>query len=110
MLPYDGKRHQNHSFTMFDAEMMTIMICFHCGSFRNLKHFYPYYVVEYLQNNSPSLLSYSRFVELERKVMIPFVLFLKSVCFGKCADISFINSIKITVCKNRRDVSGETVF
>jgi hypothetical protein len=43
ILPDDGKRHRNRSFAMSDAEIITIMICFHYGSFRNLKHFYLFY-------------------------------------------------------------------
>jgi hypothetical protein len=38
--PDDGKRHRNHSFAMSDAEIITIMICFHYGSFCNLNHFW----------------------------------------------------------------------
>jgi hypothetical protein len=82
ILPDDGKRHRNRSFTMSDAEIITVMICFHCGSFRNLKHFYLFYVAEHLQSEFPNLLSYNRFVEIKRKVMFPFALFLKLICFG----------------------------
>ncbi|MDR3142916.1 MAG: hypothetical protein LBU37_14485 [Tannerellaceae bacterium] len=79
MPPYDGKRYRNRSFVMSDAEIITIMICFHCGSFRNLKHFYLFYIGKHLRSESPNLLFYNRFVELERKVMIPFALFLKLI-------------------------------
>jgi hypothetical protein len=100
--PDDGKRHRNRSFAMSDAEIITLMICFHYGSFRNLKHFYLFYVGEHLRSEFPNLLSYNRFVELERKVMLPFALFLKLICFGKCTGITFIDSTKIAVCKNKR--------
>jgi hypothetical protein len=78
------------------------MICFHYGCFRNLKHFYLFYVGKHLRNEFPDLLSYNRFVELERKVMIPFALFLKLICFGECTGITFIDSTKMAVCKNKR--------
>ena len=97
-----GKGHRNRSFAMSDAEVITVMICFHCGSFRNLKHFYLFYVAKYLQSEFPNLLSYNRFVKIERKVMIPFALFLKLICFGQCTGITFIDSTKIAVCKNKR--------
>jgi hypothetical protein len=87
---------------MSDAEIITIMICFHYGCFRNLKHFYLFYVAEHLQSEFSNLLSYNRFVELERKVIIPFALFLKLICFGQCTGITFIDSTKIAVCKNKR--------
>jgi hypothetical protein len=34
--------------------------------------------------------------------MIPFALFLKLICFGQCTGITFIDSTKIAVCKNKR--------
>jgi hypothetical protein len=34
--------------------------------------------------------------------MIPFALFLKLICFGQCTGITFIDSTKVAVCKNRR--------
>jgi hypothetical protein len=40
IFPNDGKRHRNRSFAMSNAEIITLMICFHYGSFRNLKYFY----------------------------------------------------------------------
>jgi hypothetical protein len=98
----DGKHHRNRKFAMSDAEIITVMICFHYGSFRNLKHFYLYYVAKHLQNEFPDLLSYNRFVELERKVMLHFALFLKLICFGECTGITFIDSTKMAVCKNKR--------
>ncbi|MDR1517798.1 MAG: IS982 family transposase [Dysgonamonadaceae bacterium] len=87
---------------MSDAEIITVMICFHCDSFRNLKHFYLFYVAKHLQSEFPNLLFYNRFVDLERKVMIPFALFLKLICFGGCTGIAFIDSSKMAVCKNKR--------
>jgi hypothetical protein len=39
---HDGKKHRNRSYTMSDAEIITIMICFHYGQYRNFKHFYMY--------------------------------------------------------------------
>jgi hypothetical protein len=74
--------------------LLTYMICFHYGSFRNLKHFYLFYVAKHLQSEFPNLLSYNRFVELERKVMLPFALFLKLICFRQCTGITFIDSTK----------------
>jgi hypothetical protein len=100
--PDDAKRHRNRSFAMSGAEIITVMICFHCGCFRNLKHFYLFYAGKHLRNEFPDQLSYTRSVEIERKVMIPFALFLKLICFGECTGITFIDSTKIAVCKNRR--------
>ena len=36
------KTGKSRPFAMAGSEVFTIMTCFHFGSFRNLKHFYPY--------------------------------------------------------------------
>lgn len=98
----DGKKHRKRKFQMSDSEIITIMICFHFGCFKNLKHFYLFYVAKHLSGDFPNLVSYNRFVELERKVIIPFALFLKLTCFGQCTGITFIDSTKLAVCHNKR--------
>jgi hypothetical protein len=100
--PDNGKGHRNRSSAMSDAGIITVMICFHYGCFRNLKHFYLFYVAEHLKNEFHNPLSYNRFVELQRKVLIPLALFLKLICFGECTGITFIDSTKMAVCKNKR--------
>ena len=86
----DGKKHRNRKHEMSDSEIITILICFHYGCFKNFKYFYLYYVKEHLKEEFPNLLSYNRFIELERKVMLPLVMFLQLVCFGHCTGITFI--------------------
>jgi hypothetical protein len=98
----DGKQHRNRSYTMSDSEIITIMICFHYGQFRNFKHFYLYYVAVHLKGEFPNIVSYNRFVELERKVAMALVLFIKMCCTGSCTGIAFIDSTKIAVCNNKR--------
>jgi len=68
---------------MSDSEIMTILLCFHFGSFQNFKHYYLFYVKEHLQKEFPKQLSYNRFIEIEHKVAIHMVLFLKLICFGE---------------------------
>ena len=48
------------------------------------------------------VVSYNRFVELEKEVAIPPALFIKKVLLGKCTGISFIDSTPLRVCRNRR--------
>ena len=36
----------------------------------------------------PEVVSYNRFVELEREIAIPLILFIKKVLLGKCTGIS----------------------
>lgn len=87
---------------MSDSEVITIMILFHYGSFKNLKHFYLYYVQKHLSSAFPKTVSYNRFIELSQKVCLPMTLFLKMCCLGECTGISFVDSTPIRVCKNKR--------
>jgi len=81
---------------------MTILLCFHFGCFRNFKHYYIFYVGEHLKNEFPKQLSYSQFIQMEHRVMIPLLMFLKLICFGKCTGITFADSTRISVCKAKR--------
>ena len=40
----------------------------------------------------PLVVSYNRFVELEKEVAVPLALFIKKVLLGKCTGISFVDS------------------
>jgi Transposase DDE domain. len=97
-----GKRHRNRSCRMSDSEMLTILIGFHFGSFRNFKHYYLFYIGEHLHKEFPNQLSYNRFIQLEHRLFTPFVLFLKLICFGECTGITFVDSTKIAICNNKR--------
>ncbi len=97
-----GKKRRKKPCKMSDSEVITILIAFHLGSFRNLKHFYLFYVKKHLQKEFPKTLSYNRFVELQQKAMLPMVIFLKIVKLGECTGVSFVDSTPIRVCKNKR--------
>lgn len=87
---------------MSSSEVITIMVLFHYGAFKNMKHFYQYFVKEHLAGEFPQTVSYNRFVELMQSAVLPMTLFLKTCCLGKCTGISFIDSTPIRVCKNKR--------
>ena len=66
---------------------------YHCLSrFAICKHLYHLF---------PRLVSYNRFVELEKEVAAPFALFIKKVLLGKYTGISFADSTPLRVCKNQ---------
>ena len=94
---------------MSDSEVITIMVLFHFGAFRNLKHFYQHYVQAHLVAEFPKTVSYNRFVELSHKVCMPMTMFLKTCCLGDCTGISFVDSTPIRACKNKR-ISRNKVF
>jgi hypothetical protein len=97
-----GKQIRNKPSRLSDSEVMSILIFFHLKGYRNLKHFYVGYVQKHMQQDFPKTVSYNRFVELSQKVVIPMILFLKTMMSNKCTGISFIDSTTIKVCNNRR--------
>lgn len=98
-----AKKSRNRSFKLHDSEVITILILFHAGQFRNLKHFYTQYVQTHLQTEFPKTVSYNRFVELQSKVAMPLAVFLKTCCLGKCTGISIIDSTPLRACHIRRE-------
>lgn len=84
------------------SEVITIMIMFHAGGFRNMKHFYLHYIQEHREDLFAQTVSYNRFVELMQAATLPMSVFLKTCCMGSGTGISFIDSTPIRVCKNKR--------
>jgi len=103
------KHRRKRSKALDTSEVITIMICFHLGSFRNMKHFYINYVQKHLKSEFPKTVSYNRFVELMQKAVLPMTLFLKLKRMGSCTGIGFIDSTVIRVCKNQR-IHSHKVF
>ncbi len=97
-----NKRKYHRESTMSKSEVMMIMILFHDSGYRCLKHFYMEKVCKHMQHLFPKVVSYNRFVELEKQVAIPLALFIKKVLLGKCTGISFVDSTPLRVCKNQR--------
>lgn len=58
-----------------------------------------------MQKEFPVTVSYSRFAELQRKVSIPLTIFVKTMCLGKRTGISFIDS---TRCHIKREKQHNT--
>lgn len=103
----NSKKRRNRSFKLSDSEVITIMILFHAGQFRNIKHFYINYVMTHLQKEFPQTVSYNRFVELQQKAVMPMAIFLKTFCLGTCTGVSFIDSTPLKVCHIRREHSNK---
>lgn len=101
-LQSDKKRRYHRNSTMAKSEIMLIIILFHDSGYRCLKHFYLEKVCKHLRHLFPEVVSYNRFVELEKEVASPLALFIKKVLLGKCTGISFIDSTPLRVCKNQR--------
>ena len=76
-----GKR--NRKTSLCQSELISLMILFHSGQFSNLKAFYVHYAKPHLQDLFPGLTSYNRFVELQPRCAVAFMLFVKMRCLGK---------------------------
>jgi len=84
------------------SEIMTIVVCYHYSGNRTFKDYYTKVVSKTLKKMFPNLVSYNRFVELMKTVLIPLVSFLKQKRVVKSDKITFIDSTKIKVCHNKR--------
>jgi hypothetical protein len=51
----------------------------------------------------PDVVSYNRFVELQKNVIQTLPVYLKLFGLGKCYGISFINSTAVKVCYYKRE-------
>ena len=99
--PAEAKK-RNRKSGLCDSEIITLLIAFHGGQFRNFKHFYIHYISVHLKEDFPGLVSYNRFIELSHRSAFAFMLFLHHCCRGECTGISFIDSTILRVCHNKR--------
>ena len=91
-------KQRNRKSTLSDSEVMTILILFHSGHYRDLKHYYINHIKKHMKGEFPQTVSYNRFVELQKKVVVKLAIFLKMFYLGKCTGISYIDSTPIRVC------------
>lgn len=96
----DGKKSRNRSTKLFISEMMTIVITFHQVRFRDFKTFY-LTCFPLLKKLFPTIVSYSRFVQLMPRITLHLMAFSLSLQ-GKCTGISFVDSTPIEVCRPKR--------
>lgn len=103
-----SKRSYHRDGRMSMAEVMMVIIMFHCSGYRCLKHFYLEYICKHRSDLFPDTVSYNRFVELEKTVGLPLAVFIKKVLLGKCTGISFVDSTSLRVCRNQRILIHKT--
>jgi hypothetical protein len=97
----DGERRRLKPSRLSRSEVMTILVLFHRSGFRCLKKFYTDLVCKYWRKDFPALLSYNRFVELQRNCLILLGAFMQTR-LGNCSGVSFIDSTVVAVCHNLR--------
>ncbi len=97
----NGLRQRNRATQLRLSEIMTIMIYFHQSGYRFFKAYYQNYVQEHLVEEFPRQVSYSRFVTLMARALVPLTFYLLSKR-GNCTGISFVDSTPLKVCHNKR--------
>jgi hypothetical protein len=71
---------------------------FHHSQYRHFKAYYLGQVLPHLKSEFPNLVSYTRFVELMPRVLLP-LLFSFLEWRGSCTGISFMDSTVLDVCQ-----------
>jgi hypothetical protein len=99
---FDGKPHRHKPNRMSDSEIILILLMFHLGGYRCLKHYYMNHILPHCRHLFPRVVSYNRFVELERDVMLETGIFVKCCLLAECTGISFVDSTPLRVCDNHR--------
>lgn len=96
-----GARRRRRARQMHPSELMTIVILFHRSHYRTFKAFYLEHVQRHLRGEFPTLVSYTRFVELLPTILLPLTAYLHTQ-LGACTGLSFTDSTKLVVCHNAR--------
>ena len=86
-----GQRRRRRATRLHPAEILTILILFQQSGYRTFKGFYLEHVQAHLRQEFPRLVSYTRFVDLMPRFLVPLAVYLH-VQRGECTGISFIDS------------------
>ncbi len=103
-----GEVKRNRKGSLNESEIMTIMILFHQSYYRNFKAFYTQKVCVHLKKDFTNLVSYSHFVSLIKRVLVPMYAYINSNKGAKTG-VSFVDSTSIKVCHNKR-IARNKVF
>ena len=66
-----GQCHRVRPGQLSLSEIMTIIVYFHRSHYRDFKHYYTEYVAVHLRPYFPDLVSYSRFIDLMPRALVP---------------------------------------
>ena len=96
----NSKRKPTRTCSLTLSEIMTILIAFHVIGFRNFKSYY-LHLQQFHSNEFGQLVSYSRFISLIQRTVVPFYFFTKSIAKTKTG-CYFMDSTAIKVCNVKR--------
>lgn len=82
------------------------LIYFHNSRFRDFKNYYNCIIKTYRKSDLPSEPSYTRFISLIPRVLLPLTMFLVTL-FDDCTGISFVDSTRLEVCGIMRERSHQ---
>ena len=99
----DGTRKPQREGQMTTSEIMTIVVSFHMSHYRDFKNYYLGYVYLVYKNEFPNLLSYTRFLAVMPRVIVPMCAYFTSLK-GKPTGLEFIDPTSIKVCHNTQPV------
>jgi len=88
------------------SEIITVLINFHIERYRDFKTYYIRHVKNVLKWAFPKLVSYNRFIELERSAVVPLMCFLYSLA-GRETGVYFVDSTDLSVCNILREKSNK---
>ena len=97
----DGTRQRRRQGRMAMSEIMTIIIAFHTSNHRDFKNYYTGFVAMFWKDKFPTLLRYTRFLEVMPRALMPLCAYFTHLK-GKPTGISFVDSTSIKVCHNLR--------
>ena len=100
LLSGSGRKRQK-KFNLCLSEVMTIIIYFHQSSYRNFKDYYIQHICMFFHKDFPNIVSYNRFVELEKSALIPLCWYLH-LRRGQNTGLYFIDSTSLEICLNQR--------
>jgi Transposase DDE domain len=96
-----GQRQRTRATALTLSELLTLLVSFHWSHSRTLKHSYTAYVMAPWRPYCPRLRSYTRFVELLPRALVPCCCYLHTRQ-GRCPGIACIDSTPLAVCDQHR--------
>jgi hypothetical protein len=94
-------RQRRRATRLHPSEIMTILILFQQSGYRTFKGYYTEYVQRHLCAEFPHLVSYTRFVALMPRMVLPLAVYLYTQ-LGDCTGISFVDATSRGVCHHAR--------
>lgn len=77
---------------------------FHSSNHKCLKHFYLNEICVRYRHLFPKPVSYNRFAELEKSVVVQFVIFVKKCLLGKCSFGWFYGFMLHLICNDKGEI------